>query len=87
VIAWKRQGAALVGSLSLTDGAKGKAVLVAGRDNPKGAMVVVSEGGQAADPVPFQNCLDRLLPEDVAALLAVQERAFGGSGLEPPDIT
>jgi hypothetical protein len=86
VVVWKRQGAALVGSLSFSDGARGKAVIVAGRDNPKGAMVVLSESGEAADPVPLPNCLDRLRPEDVVSLLSVQERAFGGSGLEPPNI-
>lgn len=62
-------------------------MIVAGRDNPKGAMVVLSEGGQAADPVPLPSCLDRLLPEDVVAVLSIQERAFGGSGLEPPSIS
>ena len=88
MVTWKKQGAAVVGAFSLADGREGKVVLVAGRDNPRGAMVVSSGGGgEAVEPIPLSECLESMEPASLIEVLCMQERAFGNSGLEAPDLS
>lgn len=77
-----------MGALALDDGSWGKVVLVGGRDNPQGALLVLApEGGGPAKPAALSDCLDRLHPQDVVEALCMQERVFGESGLQPPDLS
>ena len=88
MITWRKQGAAVVGAFSLADGRESKIVLVAGRDNSRGAMVVsATSGGETVEPVPLSECLETLEPGSVIEVLCMQERVFGDSGLEAPDLT
>lgn len=86
MITWTRQGEAYVGSLVLTDGRRAKAVVIAGRGNPKGlAIVYAGEDGSLVKRL-FPDALEQLNPEQVMHILCVQERAFGKTGLPEPDI-
>jgi hypothetical protein len=86
MIAWQRQGAAIVGTVTLATGRTGKAVVVAARDNPKGAMII-APGANPGEmrPVPLRDQLDALEPTAVIEILCMQERVFGSAPLPPPD--
>lgn len=84
---WKRQGAGLVGPISLRNGSEGKVVLVGPRDNPKGAMVVLAAGDAGgAQAIPLMDALKLMHPRQVVDILCAQERAFGESGLVPIEL-
>ncbi|MFP4500968.1 MAG: hypothetical protein ACLFTT_08210 [Candidatus Hydrogenedentota bacterium] len=84
-IAWRKQGAAVVGTLTLTDGRKGNVVLVGARTNPKGAALVLpGESGEAPMTVMLKDGLDRMYPQQMLELLCMQERSFGTAGLPAP---
>ena len=84
-IAWRRQGAAIVGTLTLPDGRRGNVVLVGGRNNPKGAAIVLpGDGGGAPQTLPFAENAGLLHPQQAAELVCMQERAFGTGGLPRP---
>lgn len=73
--------------LELLDGRAVKVILVGPRDHPKGAMVAFSSReGAAAEILPFHDVLERLSPTTILEILCSQERAFGQSGLEPPEL-
>lgn len=76
-----------MGAISLLDGRKGNAVVVGPRDNPKGATLVIQKGG-AEEPErrSFSDSTALLSPELVTDVLCLQERAFGDSGLEAPEV-
>ena len=78
---WTRQGAAVVSSVELSGGQRGKVVLVGPRENPKGAVVVLAGAGGTVETRPVEAHFDRLSPAVVAEVLCMQERAFGASGL------
>ncbi|MCC6696452.1 MAG: hypothetical protein IT365_12545 [Candidatus Hydrogenedentes bacterium] len=81
---WKRHGAGLVSGIELSDGRTGKVVLIGGRDNPKGAMLVLpSEGEESAKAFPIAEVAGVFHPSQLVEVLCAQERAFGGSGLNP----
>jgi len=85
---WQKHGAAWVAALRLVDGRSGKAVVVAGRDNPKGAMIVLPPAGSAGGTVPsipLTDAYDLLTPLQIIDVLCLQERAFGTNELEPPE--
>lgn len=74
-------------ALNLEDGRAVKVILVGPRDHPKGAMVAfASHEGASAEIVPLNEVLDDLSPPAIIEILCSQERAFGRSGLEPPEI-
>ncbi|MCP4645395.1 MAG: hypothetical protein GY851_33435 [bacterium] len=78
----------MVGPVVTRDGRPGKVVLVGPRGNPKGAMLVVSaQNGDAVQPVPLADHLSDLEPTALLEALCMQERAFGDSGLEPPELS
>jgi hypothetical protein len=86
MIAWQRQGTAIVGAVTLTNGRGGKAVIVAARDNPKGAMLIApGENPGEVRPVPLREHLDSLEPSALVEILCMQERVFGNAPLPPPD--
>jgi hypothetical protein len=87
MIAWKQQGAALVGPIQLADGTKGGIVLVGAADHPKGA-VLVTQGADAdsVGKIPLGQCLDRLSLMQAIDILCMQERAFGSHELAPPKL-
>ncbi len=85
MIAWKQQGSAWVGPLQPTNGQRATAVLVGGRDNPRGAAIVMSTGTDAKPtPNPLMDHLDLVPQTALIEILCHQERAFGASGLTPP---
>ena len=74
----------MVSVIALRDGRVGKVVLVGGRDNPRGAvMVMPGEGTAGAQAVPLNEHRGLLHPRQVVEVLCAQERAFGSSGLNP----
>ena len=85
---WKRQGAALVGSFPLAGGGAGRVILSGAWGVPNAAQVVLlsARGSGRVEAVPLEQRLEHLTPEQVIDILCTQERAFGGHGLEPPDI-
>lgn len=78
---WTRQGAAVVSSIELANGRRGKVVLVGPRENPKGAVVVIAGAGGVVETRPVGAHLDDLPPAVVAEVMCMQEREFGASGL------
>lgn len=84
MIQWIRQGAAWVGPVTCVDGVPGTLVLVAGRENAKGAVLMVSElsGGQQTFVLPMGA--QRLQGWDYLEALCMQERVYGSAGL--PDV-
>ena len=85
---WKRHGAGLVSEIALSDGRSGKVVLIGGRDNPKGAMLVLpGEGAESAQAFPIVEVAGVFHPSQLVEVLCAQERAFGGSGLNPIEIS
>ena len=87
MITWQRQGAAIVGAVKLASGRAGRVVIVAARDNPKGAMLI-APGAAPGEmrPSPLQDDLDALEPTALIEILCMQERVFGNAPLPPPDI-
>lgn len=87
MISWERQGAAVVGSLTLASGKAGKAVIVGARANPKGVMLIAPGllPGEMR-PVPLREHLDALSPAQLIEVLCMQERVFGEAPLPPPDV-
>lgn len=83
---WSTQGSALIGAITLTDGRSANAVIMGARSNPKGAVIVAknAESGEA-ETVPLAQGLDALKPTDAIAILCMQERLHGESGLTPPE--
>lgn len=59
-------------------------VVVASRQNPKGAVLVMPKGSGEMLTVPLSAALVLLKPATVVDVLCLQERAFGASGLTPP---
>ncbi len=86
MIEWTEQGAAAVGQVVLRDGRPGGVVLVAPRNNAKGATIVLPPAETGAKPVmaPFSEGMAHLRPADIVEILAMQERLFGTSGLPRP---
>ncbi|MCC6144887.1 MAG: hypothetical protein IT368_13865 [Candidatus Hydrogenedentes bacterium] len=84
VVAWKRKGSAVVGTLRLNDGRAANAVLVGPRQNPNGA-VIVSAGPSGTETLPLPQALELLAPPQVVDILCMQERIFGDRGLPVPD--
>jgi hypothetical protein len=73
-----------VGRVTFLDGRAGSVVLVGARTNPKGAVVVLSaDNAESVETIPLQEVVDALHPATLVEVLAVQERAFGDSGLQP----
>ncbi len=70
--------------MTLRDGRKGNVVVVAPRKNPKGAVLVMPKGAGEVLAVPISEALALLKPSTVVDVLCLQERAFGASGLTPP---
>lgn len=69
----------------MPDGRTGSVVLVGARDNAKGAVLVFpGKGSDGVEKVPLSNGLEMLHPQQVTEILCMQERAFGKSGLTPP---
>lgn len=85
MITWKRQGAAVVGEVSFTDGRRGNIVLVGPHTNPRGAALLVP-GEDPEKPATqfFSPETELLSPELIVEMLCVQERAFGNRGLPKP---
>ena len=86
MLAWQRQGPAFAADFHLLDGRHAKAVLVAGRTNPKGLAVVIpsEDGGNQTllSPAGFG-----LLPAGAyIEILLMQERVFGQSELPAPEV-
>lgn len=66
------------------DGRVGSVVLVGPRTNPKGAVVVLpSDNAGPVKTIPLPEVVDALHPATLVEVIAVQERAFGNSGLQP----
>lgn len=83
---WSRQGGAVVSPVRLTDGREGKVVLVAGRENPKGAIIVLADAASGSNAFPLPTLLSALQPDTTADILCMQERAFAATALPAPDI-
>ena len=64
-------------------------MLVDSRQNPKGA-ILVTPADEATGQVhtdPLSSALEGIHPAHVIEALCIQERAFGTSGLTPPEET
>lgn len=85
MIEWKKQGEAVVGSIESVDGLKGSAVIVGGRDNARGAVLVLppSEGAEP-ESATIADASDRLSPDQIIDIACMQERLHGASGMDPP---
>ncbi len=83
---WSRQGGAVVSLARLVDGRAARIVLVAGRENPKGAMLILADASTAQNAFPVSKMLDAMTPFDAADILCMQERIFGTAALEAPDL-
>lgn len=86
MLVWKSQGAAFAADLALIDGRRATAVIVADRQNPRGLVLLLQEGGAAPTPVLIEEVEDALAPGDHIELLTMQERAFGAAGLPRPEL-
>jgi hypothetical protein len=86
VLTWKLQGPAYAADLRLSDGRAAKGVVVAGRDNPRGMVVLVPAADGAPETLLLDQAMVRLAPGDLIELLLMQERAFGASGLPKPEV-
>lgn len=85
MIDWTKKGEAVVGTLSLSDGRTGNAVVVGGRDNPRGVVIVaVKDGSDEPESVSLTEASSLIGPQDVIDILALQERLHGTKGLTPP---
>ncbi|HRK33876.1 MAG TPA: hypothetical protein PLJ47_04705 [Candidatus Hydrogenedentes bacterium] len=85
MLEWTKQGVAAVASVELTNGQRGRCVLLGPRENPKGAVIVLAGTGSAAETKPVQSCVDDLGPALLVEILCMQERMFGASGLPAPE--
>jgi hypothetical protein len=86
VIHWQKQGAAWVGTLKLGDGNAANIVLLGGRDNPKGAVLVTAARGGSPEKRVLGGVLELLSPRQAIEILCMQQRAFGScTHLPPPD--
>lgn len=84
MIIWRKHSAALIGNLTLVDETEASVVLIGSRNHAKGAMILIPQPGDAQPAqVPLKEALARITPEQTVAILAVQERCFGTSGLPP----
>jgi len=73
-----------VGRVTFLDGHVGSVVLVGPRNNPKGAVAVLpADNSGSVKTLPLPEVVDGLHPATLVEVLAVQERAFGNSGLPP----
>lgn len=85
MIDWTKKGEAVVGTLSLTDGRTGNAVVIGGRDNPRGVVIVaVKDGSDEPESVSLTEATALIGPQDVVDILAIQERLHGTRGLTAP---
>ncbi|MCH7908948.1 MAG: hypothetical protein IIB38_04960 [Candidatus Hydrogenedentes bacterium] len=85
MIDWTKKGEAVVGALSLADGCTGNAVVVGGRDNPRGAVIVFAkEGSDKPESVSLAEASVLIGPQDIIDILAIQERLHGTRGLTRP---
>ena len=84
---WSRQGGAVVSPVRLTDGREGKVVLVAGRENPKGAMIVLAYAAADSNVFALHTLFSALPPNWTADILCMQERAFTTTALPPPNLS
>lgn len=83
MVSWKKQGAALVGTLALVDGREANVVLVGARQNPKGAVLIVpSRTDGHLQTVLLSDSLDQLDQSSVVEVLCMQELAFGKGRLK-----
>jgi ABC-type phosphate transport system auxiliary subunit len=62
-------------------------VLVADRTNPKGAMLLLADKSAEQNAAPLSEVLDAFHPNEVTDILCMQERVFGSTALEVPDIS
>jgi len=86
LLAWKAQGTAFAADLQLLDGRRATAVIVADRQNPRGLVLLIHEGGATLTPTPFDEVGDLLAVGHWIEMLAMQERAFGTRGLPKPEL-
>lgn len=85
MIEWKKQGEAVVGGVPLLGGMIGNAVIVGGRNNPKGAVLIVpGEDGGDAETITLNDGYAVLGPGELIEILGMQERLHGSSGLPKP---
>jgi hypothetical protein len=85
LIAWQKQGAALVGELRLSGGQPAHIVLVGDPLNEKGAVVMTSGADGARQTQLLADAADRIDPVDLIDILCMQERSFGTRGLAPAE--
>lgn len=83
---WSRQGGAVVSRARLADGRAARVVLVANRENSKGVMVILADAPPEQNAFPLSKLLDAFHPNDAVDILCLQERVFGPTALEVPDI-
>lgn len=87
MISWKKQGEALVGSLTLNSGQRGSVVIVGAGSNPRAATLLIP----GDDPKKPRAALlpagsEQLDPGQYLEILCMQERAFGNRGFPGPGI-
>ncbi|MBX3176669.1 MAG: hypothetical protein KF886_04870 [Candidatus Hydrogenedentes bacterium] len=87
MITWKKQGEALVGSLTLRNASKGSVVLVGPASNPRGATLVIP----GEDPKKPQMALlpagcDQITPGQYLEILCMQEREHGERGFPATEV-
>lgn len=71
--------------LSLADGRTGNAVVVGGRDNLRGAVIVAAkEDSGEPESISLAEASALISPQDVIDILAIQERLHGTRGLTRP---
>jgi len=86
LIAWRKQGTAIVGEVTLVDGRSANVVVVGCAQNPKGAALVLpGEKGSKPTMNLFPAAIELLRPSEVVEILCMQERAFGKRGLPAPE--
>ncbi|HPO13316.1 MAG TPA: hypothetical protein PLI09_07715 [Candidatus Hydrogenedentes bacterium] len=86
MIAWKRQGSAIIGDINTLDNRRGTVVLVGAPKNPKGAVLILpNPDGSQGQPALLASMVSLLHPRLLIDILCMQERGFGASGLPKPD--
>ena len=79
-------GLAVVGEIVFKDGRHGSVVLVAPRNNAKGATLVLPDPqGGKPEMHGFLQGMEQLFPQDIVQILAMQERLFGDGELPRPE--
>ena len=87
MISWKKQGEALVGSLTLVGGHKGSIVLVGPGSNPKGATLLIpGEDPKKPHVALLPAGCEQLGPGQYLEILCMQERGFGDAGFPAPGV-